>query len=237
MSRSSTPPLRIYALVIIGSLFVLGMAQAAWSLRLQILGTINTSDAAMSFAAAFTNDDGLVNDPNLDPGDTGNCPIGGRPDSSCDPVGDGPGPPPRLDRDVARCSAAVEAGALEATVELDQAYPAYHCRAWFAASNTGSLPLRVSSLRLNGSPIAVATPTVSDLNGDGRPDLGVEIVGIELCQQLDPGQQATVELRQRLLGSAPANTSLAFTVEIEFAQWNAPCGVNSEPAPEAEAAP
>lgn len=225
MRRPAAPALRTYALLVIGSLFTLGLAQAAWSLRLEILGTINTSDAAMSFVSAFTNDDGMVNDPNLDPDDTGNCPNGGRPDSSCDPVGQGPG---RVNRDVARCSAAVEPGELLATVEMDQAYPAYHCTAWFVTRNTGNLPLRISALRLNGAPIETPSQSVIDLNGDQIPDLNLRLAGFELCQQLDPGQQATLELGQLLLGGAAPNTALEFTVELEFGQWNTTCQAISE---------
>ena len=234
MTRSRLPPLRIFALLVIGSLFTIGLAQAAWSLRLRILGTINTGDAAMSFVAAFTNDDGLVDDPNLDPDDTANCPNGGRPDSSCDPVGQGRG---RRNRDVARCSAALETDGLLASVELDQAYPAYHCTAWFVARNTGSLPLRISGLRLNDAPIEVPSRTVTDLNGDQVPDLQLELAAIELCQQLDPGQQATVELGQQLLGGAPPNTALEFTVEVEFGQWNTTCEANLEGLLEEEPVP
>jgi len=227
-SRRRAPPIRVYALLVFASLLLLGLAQAAWSWRLQILGTINTGQASMSFTGSFTDDDGLPNEPSLDPDDLGNCPVGGRAESSCDPTGTGPGVKPRLDRDVARCAASVEPQGLIAVVVLSNAYPDYHCTAWFTMSNTGSLPLRIAALRLNDAPIGLPSQTDADLNGDAQPDLTLDLGGANLCQQLDPGQQAVLELGQQVLQAAPPGASLHFTVEIEFVQWNAPCEGNSE---------
>ena len=227
-SRRRAPPIRVYALLVFASLFVLGLAQAAWSLRLEILGTINTGEAALNFVGSFTDDDGLANDPLLDPDDSGNCSGGARTDSSCDPLSTGPGPKPRLDGDVARCTAAVEPDGLTATIELAEAYPDYRCTGWFLMQNTGSLPVRIAGLRLNDLPVSLPSQANADLNGDTQPDLTLDLRGADLCQQLDPGQQVMLELGQQVLGAAPPAASLNFTVQIEFHQWNAPCEGNSE---------
>jgi hypothetical protein len=226
-SRRRAPPIRVYALLVFASLFVLGLAQAAWSLRLEILGTINTGEAALNFVGSFTDDDGLANDPLLDPDDGGNCSLGGRAESSCDPTSIGPGPKPRLDRDVARCAASADPEGLVAIVELSEAYPDYRCTAWFVMDNTGSLPLRITGLKLNESPTDLPSQTSADLNGDGEPDLTLDLRGVEACQQLDPGQQGILELGQHVLGAAPPGAALHFTVQVEFQQWNAPCPVTA----------
>ena len=227
-SSRRAPPIRVYALLVFASLLVLGLAQAAWSLRLEILGTINTGEAEMNFVGSFTDDDGLVNDPVLDPDDSGNCPVGARPNSSCDPLGTGPGPKLRLDRDVARCTAALEPDGLTAIVEMAEAYPDYRCTGWFLMRNTGTLPLRIAGLRLNDLPVSLPSQANADLNGDAQPDLTLDMRGADLCQQLDPGQQVMLELGQQVLGAAPPGASLNFTVQVEFHQWNAPCEGNSE---------
>ena len=97
--------------------------------------------------------------------------------------------------------------------------------------------LQTGGLRLNDAPVDLPSQTVTDLNADNIPDLKLEIAGVELCQQLDPGQQATLALGQQVLGGAPPNTALTFTVEVEFRQWNAECGANSQGVQEDEPVP
>lgn len=223
LPQAQGPPIRFLVLLVIASLFLLGIAQAAWNFRLEILGTINTSELSVEFLFGFTDDNGRVDDPNLDPGDNGECSFGDTPESSCDPATTGPGPKDRHDRDVGSCVAGLESDGNVATVLVDGAYPGYACTAWFPVISAGSLPVRVSGIRLSDDPLPLNTPTTADLTGDGQSDVAIELSGFESCQQLDPGQQALIPVGQQILSAVPANASLGFEVQIDFQQWNVDC--------------
>jgi len=81
------------------------------------LGCIDSGTARVVFVSAFTDDDGRVNDPALDPRDNG--------------------VDPGLDKRVGVCQARVESSS-RVTVQAGNTYPGYSCRFWVKVRNDGT---------------------------------------------------------------------------------------------------
>jgi hypothetical protein len=93
----------------------------------------------VEFTRAFTNDDGVVNDPSRDPSDNGIDPGNGK--------------------QVANCVASLSSsGTVRVTIQ--NGYPAYRCRVWVKIRNTGCRDVR----RQTASISAPSALTVSEVS-------------------------------------------------------------------------
>lgn len=124
--RLSIPPgLTILAIAgLIGlalGLVSLGFSDRLWSRTRTLKGSVSTETLGVEFVHAFSNDDGAVNDPQLDAGDDGTDPGG--------------------DQDVASCAVEIDAaGAV--IVQIGNGYPGYRCTFWITARNSGRQAIR-----------------------------------------------------------------------------------------------
>ena len=203
----------------------IGVGYGLWSKTLYVDGTVKTGAVDSVFAPdPFTDDDNQVNDPRLDSGDTGDCKISVRNGGSCDPAATGPDPKDRYDKDVGLCQAGLEVSDT-GLVHLFNGYPSYHCTAWFKVQNTGSVPVKVASIKVNGQSVDPGVPVDLDLTQDQQPDLSLQVTDIKTCQQIDPGQDALLNIDQHVLQTAPQDKKeLTYKVEVQLNQWNEGCG-------------
>lgn len=158
--------------------------------------------------------------------------------TSCDPAASGPDPKPHYDKDVAQCFANLADKDLEhegeqnAEVKIENGYPSYFCTAWFRIRNSGSVPVKVRRFDITDDQgrviVEAAQPGAIyelDLSGpegvpDGKPDLDLHITDIELKQQIDPTEEALMDLDMHIRQEAPQEKAFAFELLIELAQWN-----------------
>ncbi len=203
----------------------IGIGYALWSKTLYIDGTVNTGNVDAAFAPdPFTDDDNEFNDADLDSMDTGDCAISVREGGSCDPAETGPDPKLHYDKDVGLCQASLTASDA-GLVQLINGYPSYHCTAWFTVQNTGKIPVKVASIKVNGEQVMPGAITELDLTADQAPDLELQITDIKTCQQIDPGDEALMNIDQHVLQTAlQGQQDLEYNVEVQLNQWNEGCG-------------
>lgn len=243
MIRKS-PPVAAFVLLLVLALATLGVGYGLWSKILFIQGTVNTGTVNAEFVDAFTDDDGVQDDVSKDFYDDGDCEIG---DSSCDPKQTGAETQANLvhryDKGVASCLADVgdlgphagQPGHQGATVTLDEAYPSYHCTAWFTIRNIGSIPVDLHSVSIEGQaavPCATGT-TPFNLGGNGDADVTICVSGLtQLPLQIDPDtwgeeigeEDVTFDLDIHVLQEAPQDSTLEFDAEVCLRQWNEELG-------------
>ncbi len=229
-TRRTLPASAIFMLLVL-ALAALGVAYGLWSRTLTIRGVVNTGSVNTRFSLAFTDDDGRVNDPALDFYDTGACAIGS---ASCDPKENGPehrdNTLHRYDKGVAECLATLTATGDNGTLRTNNGYPGYFCTGWFDINNNGSIPVKIGRATINNIDVIPGLPMAFDLDNadaDNNPstgaDVAVYLTNIDLCQQIDPGQTVRLDVDQQILSAAPQNSSLAYTIRLQFNQWNETC--------------
>lgn len=130
--------------VIVTSLAVglasLGLADELWSETLRVEGVVGTEEMNVEFVEAFTNDDGVVNDPTKDPNDNGID--------------------PGHDKDVGSCTALIDPTTGNVSLTMSNGYPSYTCRFWTTIQNVGSLTLRRGRPVINALPVLTLTEPV-----------------------------------------------------------------------------
>jgi hypothetical protein len=243
------------------ALAALGVGIALWSKVLTIQGVVRTGSVNAEFIRAFTDDDDAVDNTGYDSQDTGNCEISVGPDTaptgfpnkdpndgvtSCDPSATGRDPKPHYDKDVGRCDAAVvpdgqddepQPGSQLARVALTNVYPSYHCTAWFAFQNSGTIPVHLHSAVVAGT---AALPcqqgsTSYDLNADTQPDVEICLSGFDCIPntagdnecaepQIHPDDVFVMDLDIHVLQTADQATGYAFDAKVCMHQWNEETG-------------
>ena len=213
---------------------VMSMGFGLWIQQFTVTETVNSGNVDLAFLAAFTDDDGAVDDPALDSQDTGtSTPMydGWGITSSADPAATGPDPKAHYDKDVARCLAST-VGQETGAITKEEAYPSYHCTAWYEMENSGTIPVKVRRITIVTASTSTdldpdTDPTLLDLDnldldGDNStgPDVEVDVGDLSICQQIDPGESVRMSLDQHVLQGAPQGTVLAYTVDVDVAQWN-----------------
>ena len=222
---------------------VVGMGFGFWAQQFTLGMTVDTGNVSLDYARAFTNDDGVVTDPDFDADDDDAASAQlfdyHGTSSSADPLEPGPRAKSsatstaRYDKDIARCEAEVAAGQLNtAVITEENVYPSYHCTAWLEMQNYGTVPVKIKKITVSTSSTVInidparATSILdldnADLDGDNSTgaDLTIDISDVALCLQVDPGKTAQMTVDQHVLQEAPQGGSLSYSVALEMAQWN-----------------
>ncbi len=108
------------------------------------------------------------------------------------------------------------------TITLNNVYPCYFTMASVYAQNTGTIPLIIDKVIIDGN-VENSFPTYPiqmDLDGDGTDDIEIwwkDGFGI----QLEPGDDSPeMSFWIHILQGAPEGATLYFTIEIVGIQWN-----------------
>lgn len=166
----------ILSLVLVVVLAVAGLSFAAWTEAINIHGTVNTGDINPLFTRTFTLDDGVVNDPEIDPEDDGTDPL--------------------YDRDVASTAATISPDGKTITCVIENGYPCYFTETYFEITNQGSVPVKITGLDVDSPPEVTVEPWVEDEEIDpGETVAGYLInhVAEESMEGLDAGETATYQ--------------------------------------------
>jgi len=149
----------------------------------------------------------------------------------------------RYDKDVANCTVS-GVGTKTLTVSIKNAYPCYYSSVAFNITNTGTIPVKVKSIRLieisNKTHVWIAgvnftaedlTPcttyyidadagTVSTTLTSGV-DFSIHLsTPLNLYVQIDPDQELSGDLCVHIEQDAAESSSYDFKIEIVVAQWN-----------------
>jgi len=105
-------------------------------------------------------------------------------------------------KDVGECL--VEFGADPETliVTVNDAYPSYYCTVFFGIYNNGSIPVKIINLAAMG------------------PHITASWTGLDIGQQIDPGDTVPGDLHLHVEQSAPQGGTLKLYGKIQLAQWN-----------------
>ncbi|HAL48932.1 MAG: LamG domain-containing protein [SAR202 cluster bacterium] len=227
MNREFTK-LSLMVMTLVAGVAVIGTGFDIWTGALDVGSTVNTDHVSLEVVEAFTDDDGIVNQAGFDDEDDNTVNVqlfdGWATSSSADPAGTGADPKDHSNKGVGRCSITV-VSASTVLVTKENVYPGYNCTTWLDYTNTGSVPVRVRRVTVDGSFPAINVATSSDvlsldLSGDSVPDTDVALSNIPPCQQIDPGETIRMDIEQSILQKAPQGSSLSYTAEVETAQWN-----------------
>lgn len=245
MLRISARSGTVFASLAIGltiAVAVIGMGFGLWVQQLGVFKTVDTGNVALDYTLAFSNDDGIVTDPDFDADDNDGMlqvfDYNGS-SSSADPLAPGPTvtstatSTARYDKDVGRCYAEVLGGESETgLITEDNVFPSYHCTVWFDIQNNGTVPVKVHKVTLNtsstatnvdpsGGPLALDIDDGDlDASNSTGADLTVDVSDIALCQQVDPGSSVRFTVDQHVLEEAPPGDTLSYKVDVDVAQWN-----------------
>ncbi len=244
-------------MMLVVALAAIGIGIALWSKVLTIQGIVRTGTVNAAFTRVFTDDDDAVDNPEKDSMDTGDCPISIGPETppapfldkrtapgtSCDPARTGRDPKPHYDKDVARCDAVAlpdgqdnepQPGSQRALLFIQNAYPSYHCTAWFDVVNTGTIPVLLHSVSIQGTaaaPCESGASTQYDLDGDTQLDIEICVSELPPCPtgqrcepQIDPDKEFQFNLDLHILQTADQGTSLEFEAAMCLHQWNEETG-------------
>ncbi|MEW6770250.1 MAG: hypothetical protein AB1330_02535 [Bacillota bacterium] len=133
-------------LALVLSLALVGLGLAWWTDQLTIAGTVGTGEVDVVFTGAFTDDDGTVNDPSIDPSD--------------------PLDPPTYDKNVAMKEAAISEDGKTLTCTITNGYPSYAPTTYFTITNTGTVPVRITAVTVTPPAGGEVEVTVPDLVGE-----------------------------------------------------------------------
>lgn len=104
---------------------------------------------------------------------------------------------------------------------ITNGYPGYLAYCSFPWKNIGTIPMRITSLDINGTTITSGSATDYDLAGDSQPDVRITFwdgVGSSYA----PGAGDSKAMQVEVLSGAPQGVPLTFTGHVNFVQWNAP---------------
>lgn len=244
MMVRKAPPVAAFSMLLVLALATVGVGYGLWSKILFIEGTVNTGDVNAEYVEAFTDDDNKLDDVTKDFNDDDSCSIGS---GSCDPresdEEDANDADHRYDKGVAECFASLagvdpdpdQEGNQGAAVEIDHAYPSYHCNAWFTIKNNGSIPILLHSVKIQGVAAGLCPNGQEyDLGGDAANDVEICVSGWPEGElQIDPfswfEETFQFDLDIHVLQDAPQGAELEFDAEVCLHQWNEETGNCPEP--------
>ena len=132
-------------------------------------------------------------------------------DCYCNDKGNDPG----YDKDVASCVCSIT-GSQKADVTITNAYPCYNVSITLVVKNTGTIPIALGEVRVDGNIIPDQKWTPIDLDGDGYDIEFYVIPG----GSADPNGYITTTLMIHIMEDANQDTTYTFTIEFEFRNWN-----------------
>ncbi|NIA24131.1 MAG: hypothetical protein GWP04_01030 [Gammaproteobacteria bacterium] len=205
-----------------------GLVYAHWTATLDLNGNVNTGSVVMAWSQAWTNDDGVLNASDGEPTTNEIFDAWGTA-SSADPSDHVAPAPGRYTKDVAKCTAAHTDDLVTWTIE--NAYPSYNCTLTATLKNTGSVPVRATSIAFTatrtpdgGSPGSI--PIVPGIN-EGNFYLGTThqiegdiSAGVRCGTQIDPAESVTTSGWLHVLQPALQNATYAFALSQDFVNWN-----------------
>jgi len=219
------------------ALMVTGISYGMWSKTLYINGTVETGKVDAELHAIESNDDGFgAVTETEDPSECGTWTWKGW-DTKWEWSGS------RYNKNVGECTISAEGGVQELTVTLTNAYPYYCPSVAYVIKNTGSIPVKIESIKLikvskNGAEWTVdfeltacewccidfdGTPHI-DTSPDPTDELAIHVSNIYVGDQIEPagqpGDTLPGDLCILVLQAAEQNTSYDFTIKIVVAQWN-----------------
>lgn len=239
----------ILALVLVLVVAALGIGIAKWSESLQIEGIVNTGEVDAGFTWQVSNDPtgwGLT-----DEAEFGLWPTwvdGQAIPEPTDWIG------ARYDKDVGSIDCVLEDPDVDGVNEIMQVivtngYPCYFGSIWFTIDNTGTIPVKIESIKLveiseNNNVIAVnveltacviyyidtdagTVSTSPDVNGADTDDFSIHLSTLAVGQQIDPVGGANAgpsaipgDLGVHVEQGADENASYDFKIQIVVTQWN-----------------
>jgi hypothetical protein len=237
----------LLVLAVVFAVGALGVGYAMWDEEVFIDGEVNTGEVNAGFTMAFTDDDGVEDDPAIDSGDDGGGTLydhnGAA--SSDDPIETGPDPD-RSDKDVGMSSAEIDSvDPQAASLTIENGYPCYHTTAYFEITNTGTIPVKVQGKmeRANiphlvswdgGSTWApmpantwyaapFCTIKLVDLDGNGLADFAIHnmiLAAMDIGEQIDPGESVKWGVDMHIEQDFEELGSFTFEEKIQLVQWN-----------------
>jgi len=108
-------------------------------------------------------------------------------------------------KDVAECSVELTDEDEVMIVTITNAYPCYWCNITFSLVNVGTIPVKIQS-------IEIRNPNEAEVN--------VYLKGLELGDQIDPGEGLSGELDIHVKQGAEQGATYTFSIRIFVVQWN-----------------
>jgi hypothetical protein len=194
-------------LVLMGALACLGVAYGAWSETLDVSASVSAGDFGIEFVQAVSNDDNGLPDPDV----KGNWTWNGSSGSA--PVWNGS----RTDSNNSSAAASLDESQNTLTLTVNGAYPGYWSSAACILKNTGTVPLKIDTVKVGAvsSNPSDSTP-VSDrftLEFSGALDQS-------LHTPIDPGDEALGTVYVNWLSIPSDQTTYSLEITVTATQWN-----------------
>jgi len=194
--------LMVIPMLLVFALVLTGFAYAHWEKIITINGTVNTGELDWEFTFASCLDE-IGNDWNIADGFA-------------------PATPWRVDKDVGSTSVEIT-DPHTVIVTLDNVYPSYFTTVSVYAHNTGTIPLIIDSVIIDGHVFRKTIPRAYvqlDLDGDGKYDIEIwwrNGLGTQIhpCEDSDE-----MSFWIHILQDAPQGETLEFTIQIVAINWN-----------------
>ena len=127
---------------------------------------------------------------------------------------------PGYDKDVASCECSIDTtDPQKAYVTITNAYPCYHVHFSLTVKNTGTVPIALKEVRVDGKVIPEQEWTQIDADNNGVNDLEFYMTN-SLGEQVDPGKAVETSLDIHVMEGADPGTTYTFTIEFDFWNWN-----------------
>ncbi len=191
-------------MVLMLGLLMGGLAYANWSETLYISGSVATGDLDWEFT------DVLILDTTGD-------------DYHCRDNFEDPSPRSWMgDKDVGSSSIEIT-DSHTITITLTNVYPSYFTMASVYALNTGTIPLIIDNVIIDGNVLRSfpTYPIQLDLDGDGLDDIEIWWRGSIFGHQMEPEHESPeMSFWIHILQDAPQGETLSFTIELVAVQYN-----------------
>jgi hypothetical protein len=180
-----------------------GFAYAHWSETLLIAGTVNTGELDWQFTQVQSLDPGTTLDYHCNDGFEGQLYWQG-------------------EKHVGTTTIEITEDPHVAQVTLTNVYPSYFTSITLYAQNTGTIPLIIDKVIIDGIVISAGTQTIVslDLDDDGQDDIEIwwkDGIGT----QLEPDDFADeMSIWIHILQPAPEGATLTFQIQVVAIQWN-----------------
>ena len=128
---------------------------------------------------------------------------------------------PGYDKDVASCECS-KIGPQKASVTISNAYPCYNVNITIVVKNTGTIPIALGEVGVDGNIIPKQQWKQIDLDNDGKNDIEFYVIP---GGSANPGEFIAPILKIHIMegakqSSAEQTTKYTFTIEFDFWNWN-----------------